>query len=50
LRPSGTEPLIRVMIEGQDSEMVRVLTQQLAGVVEQLACVVPGRSAVSGVQ
>jgi len=37
LRPSGTEPLIRVMIEGQDSEKVRTLTRQLAGVVEQLA-------------
>ena len=37
LRPSGTEPLIRVMIEGQDSEQVRTLTQQLVGVVQQLA-------------
>jgi len=26
-----------VMIEGQDSEKVRTLTRQLAGVVEQLA-------------
>ncbi|MCB1850425.1 MAG: phosphoglucosamine mutase [Gammaproteobacteria bacterium] len=37
LRPSGTEPLIRVMIEGQDSDQVRTLTQQLVGVVQQLA-------------
>ncbi|MCP4288649.1 MAG: phosphoglucosamine mutase [Gammaproteobacteria bacterium] len=37
LRPSGTEPLIRVMIEGEDSAKVRTLTRQLASVVEQLA-------------
>lgn len=37
LRPSGTEPLIRVMIEGRDGEQVRTLTRQLASVVEQLA-------------
>jgi len=41
LRPSGTEPLIRVMIEGQDSEQVRVLTQQLSSVVEELALAAP---------
>ncbi|MCB1761409.1 MAG: phosphoglucosamine mutase [Gammaproteobacteria bacterium] len=37
LRPSGTEPLIRVMIEGVDNNKVRMLTRQLASVVEQLA-------------
>ncbi|MCB1861926.1 MAG: phosphoglucosamine mutase [Chromatiaceae bacterium] len=37
LRPSGTEPLIRVMIEGRDGEQVKALTRQLASVVEQLA-------------
>lgn len=37
LRPSGTEPLIRVMIEGQDGELVKTLTRQLASVVQQLA-------------
>ena len=41
LRPSGTEPLIRVMIEGRDGEKVRILTQQLASVVEQLASAAP---------
>ncbi|MCP3869898.1 MAG: phosphoglucosamine mutase [Gammaproteobacteria bacterium] len=36
LRPSGTEPLIRVMIEGQDLGQVQTLTQQLAGTVRDL--------------
>ncbi len=34
LRPSGTEPLIRVMIEGIDNEPVVRLANQLADVVE----------------
>ncbi len=34
LRPSGTEPLIRVMVEGRDGHQVRQLAEQLAGVVE----------------
>jgi len=34
LRPSGTEPLVRVMIEGEDGEQVNRLTNQLAKVVE----------------
>ena len=33
LRPSGTEPLIRVMIEGEDSALVDVLAEELAGIV-----------------
>ncbi len=37
LRPSGTEPLIRVMIEGQNGKQVETLTRQLASVVQQLA-------------
>ena len=37
LRPSGTEPLIRVMIEGQSGHQVELLTRQLADVVEQLS-------------
>ncbi|MCP4996076.1 MAG: hypothetical protein GY934_20205 [Gammaproteobacteria bacterium] len=36
IRPSGTEPLIRVMIEGQDQTHVENLAGQLVGVVEQL--------------
>jgi len=34
LRASGTEPLIRVMIEGEDVSQVKRLTQQLADVVK----------------
>lgn len=34
LRASGTEPLIRVMIEGEDPVLVESLTQDLAKVVE----------------
>lgn len=35
LRPSGTEPLIRVMIESKQPEHVERLTQQIADVVAQ---------------
>ncbi len=35
LRPSGTEPLIRVMVEGDDAKEVAELCQQIADVVEQ---------------
>lgn len=34
LRPSGTEPVIRVMAEGEDSQLVGQLAQELAAVVE----------------
>lgn len=34
LRPSGTEPLIRVMVEGRDPVEVDTLAKELAGVVE----------------
>jgi phosphoglucosamine mutase len=34
LRPSGTEPLIRVMVEGDDAEEVALLCQHLAKSVE----------------
>lgn len=33
LRPSGTEPLIRVMVEGQDAERVAQYSERLAAVV-----------------
>jgi phosphoglucosamine mutase len=33
LRPSGTEPLIRVMVEGEDAQQVTNLAGQLAAVV-----------------
>jgi len=34
LRPSGTEPVIRVMVEGRDQSVVLSLSQELANVVE----------------
>jgi phosphoglucosamine mutase len=36
LRPSGTEPLIRVMVEGSDMEMVQQFTDRIADVVKEL--------------
>ena len=37
LRPSGTEPLIRVMVEGQDEGKVAALARQIADQVEVAA-------------
>ncbi len=34
LRPSGTEPLVRVMVEGEQADQVQDITQELARVVE----------------
>jgi len=34
LRPSGTEPVVRVMVEGRDETTVQALAEQLAGVVK----------------
>lgn len=36
LRPSGTEPLIRVMVEGQEKKRVELVAQKLADVVKSL--------------
>ncbi len=36
LRPSGTEPLIRVMVEGSDQTQVRQLSERLAAVARDL--------------
>ena len=36
LRPSGTEPVVRVMVEGDDSEMVERHTRELAERVSEL--------------
>ncbi len=33
VRPSGTEPLIRVMVEGEDSEMITMAADELCGLV-----------------
>ncbi len=35
LRPSGTEPVVRVMVEGEDEPLVGKLAEELAGVVER---------------
>ncbi|WP_438952056.1 phosphoglucosamine mutase [Porticoccus sp.] len=35
LRPSGTEPLVRVMVEGEDGSLVDKLVKQIAAVVEK---------------
>ena len=37
LRASGTEPVIRVMVEGEDEAQVVSLAEKLAAVVEQAA-------------
>ena len=34
IRPSGTEPLVRVMIEGQDQEYITKKAQELATLIE----------------
>jgi len=39
LRPSGTEPLIRVMVEGRDAQQVSCMADQLADTVEKLAAI-----------
>jgi len=35
LRPSGTEPVVRVMVEGEDGELVAALASEIAAVVEK---------------
>ena len=37
VRYSGTEPLVRVMVEGQNDSVIREVAQELAGVVK--ACI-----------
>lgn len=36
IRPSGTEPLVRVMIEGKDKEMIEREAEQLASLIEDI--------------
>ncbi|HSX20080.1 MAG TPA: phosphoglucosamine mutase [Gammaproteobacteria bacterium] len=38
LRASGTEPLVRVMAEGMDAELVKSVAQDLAETVSSVAC------------
>ncbi|WP_053980785.1 phosphoglucosamine mutase [Marinagarivorans algicola] len=35
LRPSGTEPVVRVMVEGKDQQQVQTVAEQLAAAVEE---------------
>ena len=35
IRPSGTEPMIRVMVEGDDQELVDQQVKIIAGVVKE---------------
>ncbi|HYR05330.1 MAG TPA: phosphoglucosamine mutase [Gallionella sp.] len=37
LRPSGTEPLLRVMVEGEDGMLVKECAERIAGVVRGVA-------------
>ncbi len=36
LRPSGTEPVVRITVEGQDYDLVAKLTEQLVGKIKSL--------------
>ncbi|MGD8989270.1 MAG: hypothetical protein PVH57_13985 [Syntrophobacterales bacterium] len=35
MRPSGTEPLIRVMVEGKDEKLVVELAEETAATIER---------------
>jgi phosphoglucosamine mutase len=37
LRPSGTEPLLRVMVEGEDGALVKLWAEKIAAVVKEVA-------------
>jgi phosphoglucosamine mutase len=37
LRPSGTEPLLRVMVEGEDGAQVKQWAEKIAAVVKEVA-------------
>ena len=38
VRESGTEPLLRIMLEGKDMELVKRLTDEIADVVKKELC------------
>ena len=35
IRPSGTEPLVRVMIEGKDEKTIKEESEKLARIIEE---------------
>ena len=35
IRPSGTEPLVRVMLEGEDGNKIKKMAEELAGLIEK---------------
>ena len=35
VRTSGTEPIVRVMVEGKDAEAVKVIAEEIAEVVKK---------------
>ena len=35
IRPSGTEPLVRVMIEGKNQEYIKLKAQEIADLIEK---------------
>ena len=35
IRPSGTEPLVRVMIEGENKDYIKTKAEKLAKLIEQ---------------
>ena len=37
IRPSGTEPLIRVMAEGDDAQLVNSIVDELCGIISKAA-------------
>ena len=36
IRPSGTEPLVRVMIEGKDQQVIYQEAEKLAGLIQDV--------------
>ena len=36
IRPSGTEPLVRVMIEGKDKDVLQAEAEKLAALIEKI--------------
>ena len=38
VRPSGTEPLLRVMVEGRDEQQIEELAESVAKVIREELC------------